>query len=288
MGEAMLGGERRFGAERGEHAGTSRPTGAERIDRAFGSCSGRAALMPYLMGGYPDLQGSLRVGEAYAGAGADLVEVGVPFSDPLADGPVIQAAGTRALAAGATFETVLDQVAGPLAGRVPVVVMCYANPIYQRGFEAVAARLAEAAVAGLIVPDLPVEEAAELRAACDRHGIALVPLLAPNTPSAGVEAIAEAARGFVYVVSVTGVTGERGELPRELHDVAARVRDAATVPAAVGFGVATPEQVAEVGAIADGVIVGSRLVRAIAESPTLDDGLAEVDEFLRSAARALA
>jgi len=265
----------------------SKLTGAERIDRAFGSRPGRAALMPYLMGGYPDLKGSLRVGKAYAGAGADVVEVGVPFSDPLADGPVIQAAGTRALAAGTTFEAVLDEIAGPLAGDVPVVVMCYANPIYQRGFESVATRLAQAAVAGLIVPDLPVEEAAELRIACDRHGVALVPLLAPNTPNAGLTAIAEAARGFVYVVSVTGVTGERGELPPELHDVVARVRDAATVPAAVGFGVATPEQVAEVGAIADGVIVGSRLVRAIAEAPTLDKGLAEVDEFLRSAADAL-
>jgi tryptophan synthase alpha chain len=264
------------------------PVGAEQIDRAFRSRAGRAALMPYLMGGYPDLQGSLRVGEIFADAGADLVELGVPFSDPLADGPAIQAAGTRALEAGARFETVLDEVAAPLARLVPVVVMCYANPIYIRGFDAVAARLAETGVSGLIVPDLPVEEAGELRGACDRHEIALVPLLAPNTPRASVEAIAAAARGFIYVVSVTGVTGERTELPPELRDVVARVREAAAVPAAVGFGVATPKQVAAVGGIADGVIVGSRLVRAIAEASTLDEGLAEVDEFLRSAARALA
>jgi tryptophan synthase alpha chain len=264
------------------------PVGAERIDRAFSSRAGRAALMPYLMGGYPDLPGSLRVGEAFADAGADLVELGVPFSDPLADGPAIQAAGTRALEAGATFEAVLEEVAAPLAGRLPVVLMCYANPIYTRGFDAVAVRLAEAGVAGLIVPDLPVDEAVELRETCDRHGVALVPLLAPNTPRAGVETIAAAARGFIYVVSVTGVTGERGELPHELRDVVARVREAAAVPAAVGFGVATPEQVAEVGAIADGVIVGSRLVRAIAEAPTLDQGLAEASAFLHRATEALA
>jgi tryptophan synthase alpha chain len=243
--------------------------------------------MPYMMGGYPDLAASRRVGEAYADAGADIVELGIPFSDPLADGPVIQAAGTRALAAGATFAGVLEEVAAPLAQRVPVVVMCYANPLYTRGFGAVADQLSQLGVSGLIVPDLPAREADELREECDRCGVALVPLLAPNTPQADVEAIAAAARGFVYVVSVTGVTGERSELPHELRDVVARVREASPVPAAVGFGVATPEQVAEVGAIADGVIVGSRLVRAVADAPTLDEGLAEIAGFLRGAAHAL-
>jgi tryptophan synthase alpha chain len=243
--------------------------------------------MPYLMGGFPDLPSSLRVAEAYADAGADLVELGVPFSDPLADGPAIQAAGYRALQAGATFEGVLEQVAAPMAERVPVVLMCYANPLLSRGIDAVAARLAEDRVAGLIVPDLPAEEAAELRAACDAVGVALVPLVAPTTPPEAVAEIAAVARGFVYVVSVTGVTGERRELPPELERVVEQVRRAATVPVAVGFGVGTPEQVARVGSIADGVIVGSRLVRAIAEAHTFQRGLEAVSAFMSDARRAL-
>jgi tryptophan synthase alpha chain len=243
--------------------------------------------MPYLMGGYPDLAGSLRVGEAFADAGADLVELGVPFSDPLADGPAIQAAGQQALEEGATYELVLEGVATPLSKRLPVVVMCYANPIFHRGVDAVAKRLAELGVAGLIVPDLPIDEAAELRDACDSAGVALVPLVAPTTPAERIAATAEAARGFVYVVSVTGVTGERAELPADLREVVARVRDAASVPVAVGFGVATAEQARQVGEIADGVIIGSRLVRALTEAPSLEDGLGDVSEFLCGVAAAL-
>jgi tryptophan synthase alpha chain len=263
------------------------PTGSERLAQAFESTGKRAALMPYLMGGYPDLAGSLRVGEELAAAGADLVELGVPFSDPLADGPVIQAAGQRALEAGATYELVLERVAAPLAQRLPVVLMCYANPIHHRGDDAVVRQLAELGVAGLIVPDLPFDEASELRDACDRAGVALVPLVAPTTPPDRIEATADVARGFVYVVSVTGVTGERAELPAELRDVVARVREAATVPVAVGFGIASAEQVRQVGEIADGVIIGSRLVRAVSDAATLDEGLKEVSEFLRSASTAL-
>lgn len=241
-------------------------TGSERLAQAFESAQGRAALMPYLMGGYPDLEGSLRVGEAFAGAGADLVELGVPFSDPLADGPAIQAAGRRALEQGATYELVLERVGAPLAKRLPVVVMCYANQIVHRGVEAVAEQLAELGVAGLIVPDLPFDEAGDVRAACDRVGVALVPLVAPTTPRERIEATGKAARGFVYVVSVTGVTGERAKLPADLTEAVARVREAASVPVAVGFGVATADQARQVGEIADGVIIGSRLVRAAAEA----------------------
>jgi tryptophan synthase alpha chain len=262
-------------------------TGSERLAQAFDSAGGRAALMPYLMGGYPDLAGSLQVGEAFADAGADLVELGVPFSDPLADGPAIQAAGQHALEQGATYDLVLEEVAAPLSRRLPVVLMCYANPITRRGVDAVAGRLADLGVAGLIVPDLPFDEAAELRDACDRVGVALVPLVAPTTPPGRIEATAEAARGFVYVVSVTGVTGERGELPAGLQEVVARVKKAARVPVAVGFGVATPAQARQVGEIADGVIIGSRLVRALAEAPALDGGLREASAFLRDVAAAL-
>jgi tryptophan synthase alpha chain len=262
--------------------------GTERIALAFERCGKRAALMPYLMGGYPDVAGSLRLGEAFVDSGADVIELGIPFSDPLADGPVIQAAGEEALRAGVMFDDVLEGVARPLAERVPLVVMCYANPIVARGREAVAARLAEAGVAGLIVPDLPIDEAGELREACDRAGIALVPLVAPTTTPERIEQTAEAARGFIYVVSVTGVTGERNELPPELESVVSRVREAASVPVAVGFGIATAEQVGRVGEIADGVIIGTRLVRALADASSLEAGLADVAGFLREAAAALA
>jgi tryptophan synthase alpha chain len=243
--------------------------------------------MPYLMGGYPDLAASLRVGEAFADAGANLVELGVPFSDPLADGPAIQAAGQQALEQGATYELVLERVAAPLSKRLPVVLMCYANQIFHHGVDAVSSRLAELGVAGLIVPDLPIDEAAELRDACDRSGVALVPLVAPTTPPDRIEATAEAARGFVYVVSVTGVTGEREELPADLREVVARVRQSAGVPVAVGFGIATAEQARQVAEIADGVIIGSRLVRALAEAPGLNDGLREASEFLSATTTAL-
>lgn len=261
--------------------------GIGRITHAFDANHKRAALMPYLMGGYPDVAGSLRLGETMVEAGADLIELGIPFSDPLADGPVIQAAGEQALRSGATFDRVLDDVARPLAERVPLVVMCYANPILARGRDAVAAQLAGAGVAGLIVPDLPIEEADELREACDSTGVALIPLVAPTTTPARIQKTAAAARGFIYVVSVTGVTGERNELPPELEAVVSQVQRAATVSVAVGFGIATPEQASQVAAIADGVIIGSRLVRALADAPSLESGLTEASGFLREVAAAL-
>jgi tryptophan synthase alpha chain len=258
-----------------------------RIEQAFSGHGRKAALMPYMMGGFPTLADSLRVGEAYADAGADLVELGVPFSDPLADGPAIQAAGQRALEAGATLEDVLREVATPLSARVPVVLMCYSNPLMRRGFEESIAALAAAGVSGLIVPDLPAAEAGEVRAACDSAGIALVPLVAPTTPAGQVREIAASARGFVYVVSVTGVTGERGVLPPELADFVGGVRSASRVPVAVGFGIGTPEQAGTVGEIADGVIIGSRLVRAVGEAPDIEAGLAEVRSFLGEVSAAL-
>jgi tryptophan synthase alpha chain len=254
-------------------------TGAERIAAAFEGHGRIAALMPYLMGGSPSLEHSLEVGRVYARY-ADLVEVGVPFSDPLADGPAIQAAGQRALAAGATFERVLDRVAAPLSESVPVVLMCYANPIFARGFERVADALATRGVSGLIVPDMPAAESAELRSACDRAGVALIPLVAPTTPPEALREIGSFARGFVYVVSVTGVTGERTDLPPELRTVVERVRANASVPAAVGFGIGTPEQAAAVGRIADGVIIGSRLVRATGEAGSPNAAADAVGEFL--------
>ena len=238
----------------------------ERIAAAFAAAPGRAALMPYLMGGFPDVDGSVAIGHACADAGADLVELGVPFSDPLADGPVIHAAGTRALQAGVTLHGVL-QGAARIAERLPVVLMCYANPLLARGAERFAAELTAAGVSGLIVPDLPLEEADGVREACDGAGLALVPLIAPTTPDDRLEAIASRARGFLYTVAVTGITGERAGVDASLAGVLARARAHSPVPVAVGFGISTPEHAAAaVAAGAEGVIVGSRLVRAATEA----------------------
>jgi tryptophan synthase alpha chain len=262
---------------------TAPPSGVERIADAFADSGKRAAFMPYLMGGFPDLATSRGIGEAYAAAGADLVELGVPFSDPLADGPVIQAAGTAALDAGATVEDVL-RVGGALAASVPVVAMAYANLVLAPGPEAFVRDLAASGISGLIVPDLPMEEAPALLAACDAEGVALVPLVAPTTTEERLAEIGARARGFVYTVAVTGTTGERDALDG-LAAVLARARAHADVPVAVGFGIATPEQAAAAAAAgADGVIVGSRLVRAAGEA---DDPPAAVAGLVGEFAAAL-
>lgn len=266
------------------HSRTTRTTpggdaanaGAERIAAAFRDHGRRAALMPYLMGGFPTIEGSIAVGEAYADGGADLVELGVPFSDPLADGPVIAAAGTQALRAGATVDGVLG-VCERLAPRMPVVLMVYANLVLARGPEAFAGALRDAGGSGLIVPDLPMEEAPAVLAACDAAGLALVPLVAPTTPDERLAQIGARARGFLYTVSVTGTTGERETLSDRFASVVARAKQATEVPVALGFGISTAEharQAADAGA--DGVIVGTRLVRAAAEG---DDVRAVVEDL---------
>jgi tryptophan synthase alpha chain len=262
--------------------------GIERIAEAFASARAdrrRAALMPYLMGGFPDLETSLSIGRAYARGGADLVELGVPFSDPLADGPVIHAAGTAALRAGVRVEDVLE-LGRALAAEVPVVVMCYANPIFARGTERFTAMLADAGVSGLIVPDLPLEENEEILSLCDSHGLALVPLVAPTTPDERLARIGGDARGFVYTVSLTGTTGERAALDGgSLAAAVARAAGHTTVPVAVGFGIGTPDQArSAVEAGADGVIIGTRLVRAAAEA---EDPVGAVSDLVRGFADAL-
>jgi tryptophan synthase alpha chain len=237
---------------------------APAIAAAFSAHGKRAALMPYLMGGYPSIEESVLAGLAAADAGADLIELGIPFSDPLADGPVIHAAATDALAAGATPRLVLS-ACEQLAVKVPVVLMVYANIVFTAGAEAFALRAAAAGASGLIVPDLPHDEAGELRVACDAEGLALVPLVAPTTTGERIAEIGADARGFVYTVSLTGTTGERAELPPGLADTVARVRAATDVPVAVGFGISTADHARAVAEIADGVIVGSRVVRAAGE-----------------------
>jgi tryptophan synthase alpha chain len=234
------------------------------IASAFADNGKAAALMPYLMGGYPGIEESVECGLAAADAGADLLELGIPFSDPLADGPVIHAAGTAALEAGVTPHSVLG-VCERIAVRVPVVLMVYANIVLTAGADAFALRAAASGASGLIVPDLPFDEADAVRAACDAEGLALVPLVAPTSTPERIAEIGADARGFVYTVSLTGTTGERGELPPGLADTVERVRAATEVPVAVGFGISTAEQAAAVGELADGVIVGSRIVRAAGE-----------------------
>jgi tryptophan synthase alpha chain len=263
-------------------------TGGQSIAQAFALAreDGRAALMPYLMGGFPDADTSLAVAASYADAGADVIELGVPFSDPLADGPVIHAAATRALAAGATLERVLS-ICERLAGRLPVVPMVYANMVLARGPSEFARLLADAGAAGVIVPDLPLEEAGEIGMELSGAGIALVPLVAPTTPDERRRRICERAEGFVYVVSDTRVTGERDELPDGLAELVTAVRDDASVPAAVGFGIGTPEQAAAVGRIADGVIIGSRLVRAVSEAEGAGPAVEAVSEFIRATREAI-
>ena len=262
-------------------------TGLERIAEAFAAARAdgrRAALMPYLMGGFPNLAVSAEIGVAYAQAGADLIEVGVPFSDPLADGPVIHAAATAALRRGANVQLVLD-VCRAIAEHVPVVAMCYANPILARGLERFADALLDAGVSGLIVPDMPLEEASGTLAACDERGLALVPLAAPTTPEHRLARIGAQARGFLYTVSLAGTTGERAAVDGSLRGTVSRVAAHTNVPVAVGFGIATPAHAdAAAAAGADGVIVGSRLVRAAGEAT---DPAARVGELVRGFSAAL-
>jgi tryptophan synthase alpha chain len=229
--------------------------------------------MPYVMAGFPTLEASVRAGEACVAGGADVIELGVPYSDPLADGPVIHAAATRALAAGVSLTGVLE-VARALSDSVALVAMCYANMVFAPGAARFLERLAQTGACGLIVPDLPLEEAGELRGLCDERGLALVPLAAPTTPAPRMAAIGAAARGFLYTVSVVGTTGERDSARDRFAGLVAKAKAATEVPVAVGFGISAPEharQAADAGA--DGVIVGTRLVRAVAEDP---DSVGEV------------
>ena len=240
-------------------------SGAERIGAAFTSCERRAALMPYLMGGFPDLETSLAIANGYVDGGADLIELGVPFSDPLADGPVIQNAGSAALAAGATLDGVLT-VASDISARVPVVLMCYSNAILARGTERFVSEIAAVGVSGLIVPDLPLEEAPATAESCAGAGVAFVPLAAPTSTDERLAQIGAAAQGFLYTVAVAGTTGERGD-ESEYGEVIARVRAHTSAPVALGFGISTPQQAsAAADAGADGVIIGSRLVREAGQS----------------------
>ncbi|MGO9855510.1 MAG: tryptophan synthase subunit alpha [Acidimicrobiales bacterium] len=240
---------------------------------------GRKLLIPYLMGGMTeDWAQSLA---AVVAAGADAVEVGIPFSDPMMDGPVIQEAGLRALTRGTVPDEVLDGIARAEAP-VPVAVMSYYNLVYRAGHKRMARSLAAAGVSGSIIVDLPLEEIGPWAAEADAAGIDTVLLVAPSSPPERVERICARARGFVYAVARMGVTGERGELGGDAAKVVERIRACTDMPVCVGVGVSTPAQAAEVCEVADGVVVGSALVRRLLadEGP---DGAAAFVGSLRAA-----
>jgi tryptophan synthase alpha chain len=223
--------------------------------------------MPFLMAGDPDLATTADTLLALQTAGADLIELGIPYSDPLADGPVIQAAAGRALAAGVTPGAVLELLAG-LGSRltIPVVLFTYSNPLLNRGMEAFCRAAAAAGAAGLVVPDLPLEEAEKLSPIAAAQGLDLVLLVAPTTPLERMARIHAASRGFTYLVSVTGVTGVRSGLESRVGSLVARLRELGPTPVAVGFGISGAEQARQVRDWgADGAIVGSALVQRMAE-----------------------
>ncbi len=245
------------------------------IARAFASARAarRAAFIPYITAGDPDLETTERLAVALAAAGADLIELGVPFSDPIADGPVNQAAAARALASGATLVGILALVARlqPRLG-VPIVLFTYFNPVHAYGVERFAEHAAASGVDGVLCVDLPPEEAAgSYLDALRAHALDAIFLLAPTSTRDRVRAVAKAGSGFIYYVSRTGVTGEQGELPEALAEEAKALRRKLELPLAVGFGISTRAQVAAVAKLADGVVVGSALVRLIGEHGTNPD-----------------
>jgi tryptophan synthase alpha chain len=221
---------------------------------------GRKLLVPYVTGGLPGWEHTV---EACAAAGADAIEVGIPFSDPVMDGPTIQEASEAALAAGATPQGIVSAMADIETGGVPLVVMTYYNTVHRYGHERFAASLAAAGVAGAIVPDLPLEEVGDWADAADAAGVETVLLAAPTGSDERLARICDRSRGWVYGVGLLGVTGERAELARSALEIARRLKALTDMPVLIGVGVSTPDQAAEVARVADGVIVGSALVRRL-------------------------
>jgi tryptophan synthase alpha chain len=224
----------------------------------------RRALVPYITAGYPDAERTVELMRGLEEAGADVIELGLPFSDPMADGPVIQASSQRALELGMNFDRLLELVSRANIG-VPLVLFSYLNPIMAAGDD-VLVRAAQAGMSGLLLTDLPVGADPEREARIGAGPLEFIRLVAPTTPLERMREIAEHGRGFVYLISRLGVTGARDDLPADLPATARRLREATSLPVCVGFGVSRPEQAARVAAIADGVVVGSAIVRAAGES----------------------
>ena len=260
-------------------------SGLGRIQQAFlqAQAAGRAALMPYFTIGYPTQDQSENILAAIAAAGADLIELGIPFSDPLADGPTIQQSTQVALEQGITPAACLEVVAGLRQRGVtqPLLLMGYINPLLTYGVENFVHQAQIAGADGLIVPDLPPEEAADLLAACQKYRLALVFLAAPNSSPERLAKLANQTSGFLYLVSLTGVTGARERLPQDLNTFIQRARKVARTPLVVGFGISSPLQARQVGALADGVIVGSALIRVVAQADQPEQAAAAFVAALR-------
>ena len=270
---------------------TAPASGIARIAALFAAnrAAGRKALAPFVTAGDPDVDTTVAVLEAIDAAGASLCELGVPYSDPIADGPVIQASYTRALGQGITLAGVFDAARRAAGGcSMPILAMASYSLIFRRGIDRFVADALAAGLAGFVVPDLPLEESDDLDAACRAAGLALVRLVTPTTPPDRAAAIAKKSTGFLYCVSVAGVTGARTELPAGLVDRVRWLKTQTDVPILVGFGIASAEQVRAVAAVADGAIVGSALVRLVSESHAKprDAMLAEVGRFVADLAAA--
>jgi len=239
---------------------------SDRIAQRFAELrsAGRRAFVPYLTAGHPDVQRSIALLQGMESAGADVIEVGVPFSDPMADGAVIQASSQRALEQGVRFDQVLEIISRASLG-IPVVLFSYLNPLLRNGKDALQ-RAADAGAHGVLAIDLPLGADPEREAWFANGPLAFIRLVAPTTPQERMRAIASTGSGFVYLISRLGVTGERNELPADLPATAARVRAATELPLCIGFGISRPEQARAVAEIADGVVVGSAMVRAADES----------------------
>ena len=259
-------------------------TGSEKLRAAFRE--DRVALIPYLTAGYPTLEGAWEVGEAYVAAGADVVESGVPFSDPLADGPTIQDTTTRALQNGADPDYCLELASG-FSERVPVLFLVYYNVIFARGVEKFLAEAAGAGVSGVVIPDLPVDEAGRFAELAAERGVAFCPLAAPPSTDERLARVGELATGFVYCVSVAGVTGVRDALPPGAVELLRRARREVEAPVVLGFGIGSVEAAAQAAREADGIIIGSKLMQLVGEGgPERAGGwLREVREALSDIAR---
>jgi tryptophan synthase alpha chain len=263
------------------NATTSRAT---RIGRRFTELrrTNELGLVAYITAGDPSLDATRKIVLAAAEAGADVIELGVPFSDPLADGPVIQRASERALAAGTTLAGVLDLLRDiRTSSQVALVVFSYFNPILQMGLERFAQRAQAAGADGVLITDLTPEDSADYRAAMNAHGMDTIFLAAPTTSDARMKRIAEASSGFLYVISRTGVTGERDSLSDELPALLRRVRQATTLPIAVGFGISLPGHVSLLGGLADAAVVGSALVAEVERTKSPDEAAANVAARVR-------
>lgn len=256
-----------------------------RIETVFNNLRQRnePGLIPFLTAGDPNLETTAKLVKTLADAGADLIELGFPFSDPMADGPTIQAASERALSAGTTLENILRMVKEVRRDcQVPLVLMGYYNPVFRYGVEKFAADAAAAGVDGLLLVDLPPEEAGEMTASLKQVGIAMITLLAPTTPPERMRKLASEAEGYLYYVSMTGVTGTQKVKPDDIRCAVEELKGMTEVPVGVGFGITTPEDAAAVGCFADGVVVGSALVKIIEQYGTSDDLLPQVQSFIES------